>query len=77
MLFILALEPLAITVRINHSINDIKIKDCDHRIVLYTNNTILQLTNLERSVPLLLKVIDRFGKFSGYKVNNANHQYCF
>lgn len=66
MLFILALEPLAIAIRSNSIIKGIKIKDHDHYLALYTDDTILFLTRLERSIPALT---DRFGKFSGYKMN--------
>ncbi len=70
-LFILALEPLAVAIRNSPIIKGIKIEDCEHRIALYTDDTIIFLTRLERSIPALLKLIDRFGKFSGCKINNT------
>ncbi len=65
MLFILALEPLAVAIRSSSIIKGIKIEDREHRITLYADNTILFLTRLERSILAFLKLTDRFGKCSG------------
>ncbi len=77
MLFILALEPLAVAIRSSPIIKGVKIEDREHRIALYADHTICFLTRLERSIPALLKLIDRFGKFSGYKMNNTKSSILF
>ncbi len=77
MLFILALEPLAVSIRSSPIIKGVKIEDREHQITLYADYTILFLTRLERSIPALLKLIDRFGKFSGYKINNTKSSILF
>ena len=71
LLFLIAIEPLAIAVRENTQIKGINMGGLDHRIALYADDVILFLKNLERSVPVLLELIDMFGAISGYKVNNS------
>lgn len=69
LLFILALEPFAIFIRNHPIIKGIQIAAVEHHIALFADDTLLFLTNLEQSFSALADVINRFGKFSGYKVN--------
>ncbi len=77
LLFILALEPFAISIRNHPIIKGIKIADVEHRIALFADDMLLFLTNLEQSLSALADVINRFGKFSGYKVNKTKSSVLF
>ena len=71
LLFIIAIEPLAIAIRSNPNISGITINEVDHRIALYADDVILFLTKLSQTIPELENMIKEFGVFSGYKINNA------
>lgn len=76
-LFILALEPLAMSIRMDTGLAGIQIGDQDHRLSLYADDIILFLTKLSTSVPNLLKHIKLFGTFSGYVINDAKSSMLF
>lgn len=77
MLFVLSMEPFAIAVRSHPSISGIKISDTEHRIVMYADDTLLLLTNLKNSILNLVNLIDKFGKFSGFKINETKSSIMF
>lgn len=69
LLFLLAIEPLAIAVRTSGQIQGVRIGRKEHRIALFADDVILFLKQLKISVPAIKDLIDQFGAFSGYKVN--------
>jgi hypothetical protein len=71
LLFILAIEPLALAVRSHPNISGIRIDQMEHQIALYADNVILFLTDLCNSIPAFLDLIKEFGMFSGYKIKTA------
>lgn len=68
-LFALSLEPLAQAVRQSPLISPIHIKNTTHHISLYADDSILYLSDINNSVPQALALFERFGSFSGYKIN--------
>ena len=77
MLFVLAMESFAIAVRSHPSISGIKVSDTEHRIVMYAEETLLLLTDLNNSLLNLTNLIDTFRKFSGFKVNKTKSSIMF
>ena len=69
LLFILAIEPLAIIIRTHRRIQGIRIGNEEHKIALFANDVILFLKHLDTSIPALLDMIKTFSKASGYKIN--------
>lgn len=65
LLFLFAIEPLAMTIR--NSL--IQIGGTEHRLSLFSDDIVLFLTDLERSVQGINQILNRFGEFSGYKIN--------
>lgn len=69
LLFALAIEPLAISIRENQSIRPISIGGVDHKISLYADDIAVFVADPEQSVPHLLDLINSFGNVSGYTIN--------
>lgn len=73
----LAIEPLAMAVRAHTGLSGITIGGIDHRISLYADDIIFFLTNLKNCVSNLIGLIESFGGFSGYKINNSKSVLMF
>lgn len=69
LLFSLVIEPLAVAVRTNANIYSIKISLEEHRICHYVDSVLLYLKYPETSTDVILSVIEKYGNFSGYKIN--------
>lgn len=69
LLFNIALEPLAITIRGHPHIKGIGSGSTETRVTLYADDVLLCLANPVVSIPILLQYINAFGNISGYTIN--------
>lgn len=77
LLFVLAIEPLAIAIRSNQNIIGIKINEIDNKIGLFADDIVIFLSHLEQSLHHLFNIINSFSKLSGYKVNESKSAILF
>ncbi len=71
LMFNLSIEPMAQFIRQCKHITPIQLGSSVHSISLYADDTLLFLSDLQRSLPTALKVLDEFGKLSGFKINHS------
>uniref|UniRef100_A0A8C1Y2M1 Reverse transcriptase domain-containing protein n=1 Tax=Cyprinus carpio TaxID=7962 RepID=A0A8C1Y2M1_CYPCA len=69
LLFNLVIEPLVLSIRMSEEIEGIETESSSHKISLNADDVLLFLKNPTKSIPLLIKMIENFSKFSGYKIN--------
>uniref|UniRef100_A0A3B3HSL8 Reverse transcriptase domain-containing protein n=1 Tax=Oryzias latipes TaxID=8090 RepID=A0A3B3HSL8_ORYLA len=69
LLFALALEPLAETIRHHKNLSGVTLGKTEHKISLYADDVLLFITNPEDSIPNLISIINQFGEIPGYKIN--------
>lgn len=69
LIFALAIEPLAQSIRLDPQIHGYQTKTTTNKISLYADDILLYVTKPHCSIPSILKKIETFGKFSGYRIN--------
>lgn len=69
LLFVISMEPFALSVRKNPSIIPLILGNVDHCISLYADDVVLFHSCPEESLPPLLDLIKTFGALSGYSMN--------
>lgn len=74
LLFILALEPLAIKIREHQDILGVKCGDREHKCAMFADDILLLLSSPVTSLPNLQLVLRHFTEFSGLKVNQSKTQ---
>lgn len=68
-IFNLSLEPLAQYIRQSKLVAPIKMGSTSHSISMYADDTLVYLSDLQQSLPNVLKIIEHFGTLSGYNIN--------
>ncbi len=63
------IEPPAETVRLSEQVKGIQTTARTHKISLYADNVLLFMIDPSKFIPALIKIIDEFSMFSGYKIN--------
>lgn len=69
LLFVLAIEPLAIAIRSNGSIKGIMRANFEHKLSLYADDLLLYVSDVNTTIPHILTLLTQFGEISGYKLN--------
>lgn len=69
LLFALAIEPLAIWLRQEDGFEGITRAGNVHKLSLYADDLLLYMSNPASSLPVVLTILDKFGSYSGYKLN--------
>lgn len=77
LLFNIALEPLAVGLRMHPNIEGIPVGQSESLVSLYADDVLVILNNPETGIPNLLKYVDSFGKISGYKINWSKSELLF
>ncbi len=68
-IFILAVEPLAMAIKLNTFIKGVRIKSIEYKIGQYADDTFMFLDGKEKSIRTVFKLLDEFGVISGLQVN--------
>ena len=68
-LFAIFIEALAQTIREDNSIKGIFMRGSEHKISLYADDVLVTISEPETSLPKLMACLERYGSYSGYKLN--------
>lgn len=69
LLFALAIEPLAISLRTEKLYSGIYRAGGEHKVSLYADDLLLFISNPIKSLPIIMSTLEKFGAISGYKLN--------
>lgn len=69
LLFAIAIEPLSIALKSTSAFQGIRRGGMEHRVSLYADDLLLYINNPEASRLNIVSLLERFGAFSGYKLN--------
>lgn len=68
-MFAILIEPLAVSIRQHSEMYHISTKGLSHYLILYADDILLYISNLQKSIPSNLSLIETFGIISGFTIN--------
>lgn len=74
LLFAIFAEPLAQLIRQNNEIKGIKMEAGEQKLALFADDVLVYLSSPTDSLPVLMSMLDEYGSYSGYKVNERKTQ---
>lgn len=74
LLFAIFIEPLAQWIRQNNMIKGIKMSAGEQKLALFADDILVYLSSPTDSLPALMSVLDEYGSYSGYKLNEQKTQ---
>lgn len=69
LLFTLLIEPLAQWIRKTENIKGIDEANIEHKLPLFADDMLLHLAPPTQKIPTLMRMLEEYGTFSGYKLN--------
>lgn len=75
LLFALVVEPLAIWLRSEKGFEGVARHGQLHKLSFYADDLLLYISNPVSSLPIILDIFEKFGKYSGYKLNLGKSDY--
>lgn len=69
LLFALYIEPLAQWLTQTGNIRGVNIRREDHKVALYADDILIYLSDPSNTFPDLMNLLQKFGSYSGYKLN--------
>ena len=73
-LFAIFIEPLAQCIRQHNSIKGIVMPAGEQKLALFADDILLFLSSPTESLPALMSVLEEYGSYSGYKINEQKTQ---
>ena len=73
-LFAIFIEPLAQWIRQNNSIKGIVMPGGEQKLALFADDILVYISSPTESLPALMSVLDEYGSYSGYKINEQKTQ---
>ena len=69
LLFALAMEPFVEKIRQDPEVTGVSIGKQQNKLNFFADDLLMYLTNFEKSIPFLFKIISEYSLVSGYKIN--------